>query len=78
MSDRPEPEAERLEQLLRLARSEPPSAPPALSDDIMRSARWQYTLRGTLRALSDLSHVMGVGLRWMMGERSRSGRREES
>lgn len=42
----------------------------------MRTARWQYALRGALHALSELSLIVAVGLRWLFGSPTPPDRRE--
>ncbi|WP_354700056.1 hypothetical protein DSM112329_00318 [Paraconexibacter sp. AEG42_29] len=62
------PPEQRLHDLLADVRDrEPDPGGPGLEDQIMRTARWQYVARGTLRAVGDLSAVVAMGLRLLVG-----------
>jgi hypothetical protein len=62
------PAEERLLTLLTLLRAEAPRSDRALTDAVMRTARWQFVLRGVFRAvggiaastLDTLASILGI------------------
>lgn len=63
--------------LLGLLREEPPSTDRALTDSVMRTARWQYTVRGALSVINDLSGAFVEGALLACGIATHRGDREE-
>jgi hypothetical protein len=56
-------------------RAEAPRAEDSLTEAIMRSARWQYALRATVRLVSDLVAILADGLALFLGLERRGGDR---
>lgn len=63
------PAEARLVALLELLRLEAPRAEDSLTERVMRTARWQYALRGTLRLLSEIVAALTEGLALVFGLR---------
>ena len=60
---------ERLLTLIALLRLESPHSDDSLSEAIMRTARWQYVVRGVLTTLSELAAVLLDAVLLMTGLR---------
>lgn len=75
MTDEPDREApssgaeERLLVLLALLRAEAPRSDDSLTDAVMRTARWQYALRGAVALLNDLAAALLDGALLIFGAR---------
>ncbi|MDO8189586.1 hypothetical protein Q5424_28585 [Conexibacter sp. JD483] len=68
MTDDESPDERRVHDLFGDVRRAPPPEPPArLEERVMRTARWQLAVRGTLRAVTELSAVVAGGLRGALG-----------
>ncbi len=73
MSDEREPDRDltvqetALLQLVMSLRAEQPAAHESLTEVIMRTVRWQYLLRGTLRFVNLLAGSVGDGLSLLFG-----------
>jgi hypothetical protein len=67
------PSEERLVRLLLLLRAEPVDG-SAVTNAVMRAARWQLVVRGVARALSDVALAVAEGVAMIAGVgRSRRG-----
>lgn len=65
---------ERLVVLLELLRADTARPGESIDERVMRTARWQYLMRGILSALSDLFALLADGLILMLGLRAPSPR----
>ncbi len=64
------PAERRLGQYLVVLNDDPPRPSPALTEMILRAARWQRALRVPLGAIGQLAATVGDGLRLLLGPRS--------
>lgn len=70
---------ERLAGLLELLRSDEPRHETPLTESVMRTARWQYAVRGAAVAVTELAGVVVDGVALLLGVRAgrRGGAEEE-
>lgn len=68
------PAEERLREHLRVMREDGPRPDPSLIDRVVRTARWQRTLRMPLRAAGALAAALGEGIVVLLGGRPGSRR----
>ncbi len=78
MNDEPQreeltPAEERLLALLTLLRADAPRSDPALTDAIIRTARWQLVLRSVFRTVGGFANVTIDALAAVLGIRIGSG-----
>jgi hypothetical protein len=59
----------RLAELLGLLRASPPTPPPGLGDQIVRSARYERGIRASARTAADLGTAVLDGLAVLLGLR---------
>jgi hypothetical protein len=72
MTDEPLSAAERrVSELLRGAAEDAPSPRADLADRVVRTARWQHAVRGSLAAGGEVAAFVGIALRVALGERRR-------
>ncbi len=64
--DQPTPAERSLIQHLELLRSDPPVAPLAMESRIVRSARWQRTIRRPLLTIGHFAGAIREGLRLLL------------
>jgi hypothetical protein len=57
----------RVHQLLSELAEKGPPGPEGLPERVVRSARWQHAVRGSLAASSELAVVAGIALRLALG-----------
>lgn len=63
MTHEPDAAQRRLDELLGGLRDEPPEPARRLPDTVMRTARWQYAVRGAVVVVSELSVAAGTLVR---------------
>ena len=64
------PAEERLLALLTLLRAETPPSDPALTNAVMRTARWQVLVRGMFRAVGGFATVTADAFAAILGIRT--------
>lgn len=67
MNDATDPAEERALQLMLLLHEDRPRPSDTLRERIMRTARWQYALRGVLHVLAQLAGALGDLTRLVLG-----------
>lgn len=60
-----------LVSLLGLLGDDPPPTGARFTDDVMRTARWQYAVRGSLVAVGHLAQALVEGVALLAGARAR-------
>jgi hypothetical protein len=60
---------QRVTELLRDLEHNAAAPPPDLDRRVVRTARWQHAVRGSLLVSSELATVVGVALRLALGTR---------
>ena len=63
------PAEERLVTLLRLLRADAPRSDPALTEAVVRTARWQLVVKGVLSAVGGFAAAAGDVLAALTGTR---------
>jgi hypothetical protein len=66
-SDERGPAERRLNEHLELLRSDPPQGPSLMVVHIVRTARWQRSIRRPLLAIGALAVAIGDGVRLLLG-----------
>jgi hypothetical protein len=65
------PPERRVNELLRALGEDGPPARGDLAAQVVRTARWQHAVRGSLAATSELAAVAGVAVRLLLGSPGR-------
>ncbi|MGH2960772.1 MAG: hypothetical protein ACRDL3_01055 [Solirubrobacterales bacterium] len=75
--DQPTAAEERVSGLLELLRGEPLDAPASLTDAVVRTARWQRAVRGTLVLIGEVVAAATAGTEMVLGIEAPGGPWEE-